>query len=125
MPLFTIVRNSYTHAQNHLYMLTVQDSEAEILNFLNLPWGAQGKGWFATDSQGCIQRSDSDSRTGTFHQTQVTAGDTACNVNGVLQHCVCKTLENKFNNIFNADILSIKNVDRYKLCNTEFPCNVT
>ena len=25
-----------------------------------------------------------DPRTGTFHQTQVTAGDTACSVNGVL-----------------------------------------
>ena len=29
--------------------------------------------------------SDSDPRTGMFHQTLVTAGDTACNVNEVLQ----------------------------------------
>ena len=43
----------------------------------------QGNGPFATDSQGCIQMSDGDPRTRTFHQTRLTAGDTACNVNGL------------------------------------------
>ena len=36
-----------------------------------------------TDSQGLMWMSDSDLRTGTFHQQWVTAGDTACSVNGV------------------------------------------
>ena len=44
----------------------------------------QGNGRFSTDSQAHIQTSDGDQRTGMFHQIQVTVGDTACSVNGVL-----------------------------------------
>ena len=43
-----------------------------------------GNGQFATNMQGQIRTSDGDRRTGTFHQTRVTAGDTACSVKGVL-----------------------------------------
>ena len=64
-------------------MLTVPQSEAEIKKFWKQPWDSKGNGQFATDSQGHIRTSDGDPRTGTFHQTRVTAGDTACNVNGV------------------------------------------
>ena len=45
---------------------------------------SQGNGQFATDLHGCIRMSDGDRRTRTFHQMQVTAGDTTCNMNGVL-----------------------------------------
>ena len=43
----------------------------------------KGNGRFATDPQVRKQMSDSDTRTGTFHQTPITAGDTACSVKGV------------------------------------------
>ena len=39
---------------------------------------------FTTDLRGHMQTSEGDPRTGTFHRTRVTPGDTACNVNGVL-----------------------------------------
>ena len=81
--MVTVVRNAYAHAQNRLRMLTVPKSEAEILNALKLPYCVQGNGRFATDSQGRIQTSDRDPRTGTLHQTWVTAGETTCNVNRV------------------------------------------
>ena len=45
---------------------------------------SQGNGWFATDSQGHIGTLDGNTKTGTFHQTWVTAGDTACSVKEVL-----------------------------------------
>ena len=45
--------------------------------------GLAGNGQIATDSQGRIRSSDGNPRTGMLHQTQVTMGDTACNVNGV------------------------------------------
>ena len=44
---------------------------------------AQGNGQFTTDSQGCKWTSGGDPRTGKFHQTWVTMGDTTCNVKGV------------------------------------------
>ena len=37
-------------------------------------------GWWDIDSQGCTRMPGGDPRTGTFHQMQVTAGDTACTV---------------------------------------------
>ena len=43
----------------------------------------KGNGRFTTESQGHIQISDDDQRTGTFLQMRVTMGDTACNVDGV------------------------------------------
>ena len=36
-PSVTVTRNSSVHARNCLYMLTVPNSEAEILNILKLP----------------------------------------------------------------------------------------
>ena len=45
--------------------------------------GLQDNGRFTTDLLGRIRSSDSDPRTGPFHQMRVTAGNTACNVNGV------------------------------------------
>ena len=42
-------------------------------------------GWFANDLQSCTRTLDGDPRTGTFPQMQVTAGDTACSVKGVLK----------------------------------------
>ena len=36
---------------------------------------------------GHIQTSDGNSRTGTFHQTEITAGGSACNVNGFKTLC--------------------------------------
>ena len=64
-------------------MLMVPNSEAEILNILKNPQDAQGNGRFATDLQVCRQMSDGDPRTGMFHQTWVTTGDTSCSVKGV------------------------------------------
>ena len=64
-------------------MPTQSKSGEEILYILKLLRDQQGNGQFATDSQGCIQKSDGDPRTGTFHQTHVTADDIACNVNEV------------------------------------------
>ena len=78
-------RKSYAHARNRLRMLTVPKSEAEILNSLKLPEDLQGNGQFATDSQGCLQTSDEDPRTGTFPQMRSTMGDTTCSVKGVLK----------------------------------------
>ena len=52
-------------------------SEAEILNILKLPWDT-----WATDLLVCKRTP----RTGTFHQTWVTEGDTACCVKGVLHN---------------------------------------
>ena len=66
-------------------MFTVQKSEAEILWFKN---SIGSNGWFASDSQGRTRTSDGDPRTGMFHQTRVTVGDTACSVKGVLQEPV-------------------------------------
>ena len=82
-PSVTIVTNSYAHAQTRLQMLTVPNSEAEILSISKLPLDIQGNGWFATDLQVCKWTSDGDPRTGTFHQTQVTMGDIACRVKGI------------------------------------------
>ena len=65
-------------------LLMLSNSEAEILNGLKLTLDSQGNGQVTTDSQGHIQMSDSDVRTGTCHQTQVIVGDTACSVKGVL-----------------------------------------
>ena len=48
------------------------------------PFHLLGGGRFATDLQGRIQMSEGDPRTWIFHQMLVTAGYTACNVNGVL-----------------------------------------
>ena len=56
----------------------------KILNGLKLPYNMQGNGWFATDSQGPIRMSDDDPRSGTFHQMQVTVGDTIYSVKEVL-----------------------------------------
>ena len=75
--------NLYAHTQNRLCMLIVPKSEAEILNSLKLLQDSQGNGQFTTDSQGHLQMSDDDSRTGTFDQTQPTKGDTACSVKGL------------------------------------------
>ena len=69
--------------QNRLRMLTVPRSEAENSNVLKLWWDSQGNGRFATDSQGHLQMSDGDPRTVPFSPNVVTAGDTACSVNGV------------------------------------------
>ena len=44
----------------------------------------QGNGRFATDSQGRIQMSDGDPRTGMFPEMRVTMDDTACSVKVVL-----------------------------------------
>ena len=83
-PSVNLVWNSYV--RNYLSMLMVPKSEVEIWNFWKQPWDSWGNGRFATDSQGRIQTSDGDPRTGIFHQTLVTAGDTTCNVNGVLRN---------------------------------------
>ena len=61
----------------------VLKSEAEIFNISNLWIDVQGNGRLATDSQGGMQTSDGDPRTGMFHRMQVTVGDTACSVKGV------------------------------------------
>ena len=82
-PLVTMVRNSYAHARNHLRVLAALNSEAEILKIWKQPRDSQGSEQFATDSQGHIWMLDGDPRTEMFHQTRVTAGDTACNVNVV------------------------------------------
>ena len=52
-------------------MLTAQKSEVENSNILKLRWDSQGNGRFTTDSQGHIQTSDGDPRTGTFPQMRV------------------------------------------------------
>ena len=65
-------------------MLTVSNSEAEISYISKLPRDAQGNGWFAIDPQGCKRMSGSNPRTETFHQMQVTVGDSNCSVKGVL-----------------------------------------
>ena len=75
-------------------MLTVLKSEAEIINFWKQPRYLQGNGHFATDSQGQIQTSEGDPRRGTFHQMQVTMGNTTYSVNGVL--CIRLTYINLF-----------------------------
>ena len=49
----------------------------------NFKWFKTSIGRFATDSQGHTRTSDGDLRTGTFHQTRVTVGDTSCRVKGV------------------------------------------
>ena len=82
-PSITVVRNLYAHTQNRLRMFIVPKSEAEILNSLKLLQDLQGNGQFTTDSQGHLQMSDSDSRTGTFPQMWPTEGDTACSVKGL------------------------------------------
>ena len=62
------------HARNHLHMLP--NSEAEILKHFKTSVGRNGQ--FTTDSRVCKQTSDGDPRTGTFHQTPLTVGDTTC-----------------------------------------------
>ena len=62
----TKVRNSFAHTQICQRMLTVQNSGAEILNSLKLPWDTQVNGQFTTDSQVCKRTSDGDPRTGMF-----------------------------------------------------------
>ena len=73
-PLLTVVRNQR--------MLTVLKPEANIKKFWKQLQESQGNGRFATYSQGRIQTSDGDPRTGTFHQTLVTA----CDANGALEN---------------------------------------
>ena len=51
--------------------------------YLKLRKDSQGNGQFATELQGSIWISDGNPRRGTFHQTQVTMGDTPCSVKGV------------------------------------------
>ena len=66
-------------------MSTVPKSEVEILNSSgHFTTVVDGSGQFVTESQGCTQTSDGDSRTGTFPKMQPTKGDTVCSVNGVL-----------------------------------------
>ena len=72
----TLARNSSVHAGIHLHMPTLRSSEVEILNFLKLPYNAQGNGRFATVSQGHIRISDISQRKGVF----ITAGHTPCTV---------------------------------------------
>ena len=52
-------------------------------NSLKLPWDLQGNGQFTTESQGPLQMSDGDPRTGMFPEMRVTAGDTTCSMKGV------------------------------------------
>ena len=63
----------HMRAQNCPRMPMVLNSEAEIVDFLKLPWDTLGLGRFATDSRVCKRSSDSDPWTGTFHQTLDTA----------------------------------------------------
>ena len=51
IPSVTVAKNSSVHARIHLRMLTVRNSEAEILNSLKLQWNMQSNGHFATVSQ--------------------------------------------------------------------------
>ena len=62
----------------------VSKSDVEILNSLKLLLDTQSNGRFTTDLQVCKRASDSDPRTGTFHETRGTVSDTACSVKGVL-----------------------------------------
>ena len=69
-PSVAVVRNSYEHAQNHLYSTERRKFET---------FGARTAiERFTTDSPAPIWMTDGDPRTGTFHQTWVTVGDTAC-----------------------------------------------
>ena len=101
---------------------TVLKSEAEIWNFWKQPWNLQGKWWFTTDSQGHIRMSDGDPRTGTFHWTRVTVGNTTCRVNGVLHrhmysYQVIKFLQKNIRMDLRTDWIlnKIKSTDSYKM----------
>ena len=74
------------HVQNHLCVPTVPNSEAELLNILQLPLGTQNNGQFATDLQICKRTSNGDPRARTFHQMRITLDETACIVKGVLNY---------------------------------------
>ena len=63
------------------------------MNILKLPLDMQGNGQLATYSQGRKRTSDGDPRTGTFHQTQVTTGNTTCSVKGVYKEFVAIWME--------------------------------
>ena len=43
-PSDTVARNSSAHAHVRLHMLTVPNSETEILSILKIPWNVQGNG---------------------------------------------------------------------------------
>ena len=80
--LVTVVKNSCTKSSAHAHGAEIRGVNVKLLETsMEL---MQGYGRFSTDLQGRIWTSDDDSRTGTFHQTRVTAVDTACSVNGVL-----------------------------------------
>ena len=76
--------------QNLTLSIAKNNTETQVLfnwhQFFHAPFtlqDPQGNGQFTNDSQGYILTTDGDPRTGTFPQTQVTAGDTTCSVNGV------------------------------------------
>ena len=56
----------------------------ENFSFSKTSKNAQGNGQFSAESQGCIQASNGDPRTGAFHKLWVIADDTICSVNGVV-----------------------------------------
>ena len=97
----------------------------------------QGLGWWATDSQGLKWKPGSDPRTGTFHQTQVTVGDTIMwkgyNQNKVLdetlnksfnQSMFVKLIERARKHLWGADLVWSGSSSGYKKYHLPFAMDV-